>query len=371
MASNVGQTEIKIVGAVAKEVVHCLDECLAKIGHCVDQLTDEQFWWRPHPSMNSIGNLLLHLNGNVQQWIISGVGGEVDKRNRPSEFSERRLIPKGELLDELKKTLSQAKELVLRLTAEQVLQQRRIQGFEVNGIGAILDCTTHFKGHTPEIISLTRTQLGDNYRFHWQPSNPEEGAPVAAFQPMAAELKSANQLPIGAVFIESAAKSFQSNKDWADRAVAQLPNEKLHIAIDENTNSIVVIMKHVAGNLLSRWTDFLTSDGEKTWRNRDDEFIDTFTSRVELVVYWERGWKCLFETLSSLQPNDLSETVMIRGEAHSVPLAIHRSLAHCGYHVGQIVMIARILAGENWETLTIPRGGSAAYNERVWGSAKK
>jgi hypothetical protein len=167
--------------------------------------------------------------------------------------------------------------------------------------------------------------------------------------------------------IIGALSAFRSNKGWADKAVAQLPDDKLHVALDPNTNSIAVIMKHVAGNLLSRWTDFLTTDGEKPWRNRDDEFVDSFTSRDELVAYWESGWGRLFDTLAGLAAGDLGGTVTIRGEPHTVPLAIHRSLAHCGYHVGQIVLIARILAGDHWTTITIPRGASAGFNQQVWG----
>jgi hypothetical protein len=172
---------------------------------------------------------------------------------------------------------------------------------------------------------------------------------------------------IGKSVIESAAVAFRSNKGWADKAIGQLSDEKLHVALDPNTNCIAVIMKHVAGNLSSRWTDFLTSDGEKPWRNRDDEFVDSFANRKELLEHWESGWQRLFETLGSLRPSDVGKTVLIRGEPHSVPLAIHRSLAHCGYHVGQIVMIARILAGDNWQTITIPRGGSSSFNQKVWG----
>lgn len=169
------------------------------------------------------------------------------------------------------------------------------------------------------------------------------------------------------IFLEAALTALRSNKGYADKAIAQLPDDKLHVALDANTNSIAVIMKHVAGNLLSRWTDFLTTDGEKPWRNRDDEFVDTFTDRAELLAYWESGWQRFFETLESLTPDDLLRTVVVRGEPHSVPLAIERSLAHCGYHVGQIMLIARILAGEQWTTLTIPRGQSAQFNERTWG----
>ena len=173
---------------------------------------------------------------------------------------------------------------------------------------------------------------------------------------------------IGTTVLASAVGVFRSNKGWADRAVAQLADGKLHEALDPETNSIAVIMKHVAGNLLSRWTDFLTTDGEKPWRDRDNEFVDTFGSRKELLEYWEKGWNCLFETLEGLRSEDLPKNVTIRGEPHSVPQALHRSLAHCSYHVGQMVMIARILAGSDWETLTIPRGDSAKYNQQVWGT---
>jgi hypothetical protein len=173
---------------------------------------------------------------------------------------------------------------------------------------------------------------------------------------------------IGRALIDGAVTAFRSNKSWADKAAAQVADDKLHLALDPNTNCIAVIMKHVAGNLLSRWTDFLTTDGEKPWRNRDDEFVDTFSTRAELIAYWESGWQRLFDSLASLSPDDLSRTVTIRGEPHSVPLAVERSLAHCAYHVGQIILIARILAGDQWTTITIPRGGSAGFNQRVWGA---
>lgn len=173
---------------------------------------------------------------------------------------------------------------------------------------------------------------------------------------------------VGRSMIDGALTAFRSNKGWADKAVGQLPDDKLHVALDPNTNCIAVIMKHVAGNLLSRWTDFLTTDGEKPWRNRDDEFVDTFATRDELIDYWNSGWQRLFDSLAGLSPSDLARTVAIRGEPHTVPLAIERSLAHCAYHVGQIMLIARILAGDQWTTITIPRGGSANFNQRVWGA---
>jgi hypothetical protein len=171
----------------------------------------------------------------------------------------------------------------------------------------------------------------------------------------------------GQALIDGALAAFRSNKGWADQAIAQLPNDRLHVALDPATNCIAVIMKHVAGNLLSRWTDFLASDGEKPWRDRDDEFVDSLGTREELTAYWESGWQRLFDSLAGLRPDDLGRTVTIRGEPHSVPLAIQRSLAHGAYHVGQIILIARILAGDHWTTITIPRGASGSFNREVWG----
>jgi Protein of unknown function (DUF1572) len=172
-------------------------------------------------------------------------------------------------------------------------------------------------------------------------------------------------------FMSAIVNAFEANKRLADRAIAQLPDDKLRKALDANTNSIAVIMKHVAGNLLSRWTDFLTTDGEKPTRNRDDEFVDTFKSRAEMLELWERGWGCLLAALKSLTPEDLESTVTIRGEPHSVPLAIERSLGHTCYHIGQIVQVARVHAGDRWNTLTIPRGGSEKYNKSTWGQPGK
>ena len=176
---------------------------------------------------------------------------------------------------------------------------------------------------------------------------------------------------VPAEFLSAIANAFEANKRLADRAVEQVPDDKLHTALDAHVNSIAVITKHVAGNLISRWTDFLTADGEKPWRNRDDEFVDSFGSRAELLKWWERGWACLLTALKGLKPEDLEKTVLIRGEPHSVPLALERSLGHACYHVGQIVQIARIHAGEKWNTLTIPRGGSEQFNKAHWGQTGK
>ena len=135
-------------------------------------------------------------------------------------------------------------------------------------------------------------------------------------------------MDILAEFMSATINAFEANKRLADRAVEQVPDDKLHSALDANTNSIAVIMKHVAGNLTSRWTDFLTTDGEKPWRNRDDEFVDSVGSRAELLESWERSWTCLLKTLKSLKLEDLEKTVMIRGEPHSVPLALERLGPH-------------------------------------------
>lgn len=174
-----------------------------------------------------------------------------------------------------------------------------------------------------------------------------------------------------AEFLAAIINAFEANKRLADRAIEQLSDEKLRLALDANTNSIAVLMKHVAGNLRSRWTDFLTTDGEKPDRDRDGEFVDSFQSRVEILKDWDRGWTCLLQTLSNLTPADLEKTVTIRGEPHTVPLALSRSLGHTCYHIGQIVQLARHHAGDTWNTLTIPKGGSQQFNQTQWGQPGK
>jgi len=167
------------------------------------------------------------------------------------------------------------------------------------------------------------------------------------------------------LFLDSALNNFRSLKTSAEKAIVQLDDAQLRTALDANTNSVAVIMKHMAGNMLSRWTDFLTTDGEKPDRNRDAEFIDDFASRSDLMEYWERGWACAFNSLAALREEDLLKTITIRGEPHSVIDAIHRQLAHQAYHTGQIIQLARYLAKEHWTTLTIPRGGSKQFNQQM------
>jgi hypothetical protein len=165
-----------LAAAVGTEAAHELTSALGKIKHCLDQLNDEQVWRRSEPSHNSIGNLILHLCGNLRQWSIVGLGGGADVRNRPAEFSERGPIPKNELVRKLEAVVSEAKEMLGRLTAGQLLEVRRIQGFNVTGLAAIFNTVPHFRGHTQEIVHMTRLQLGDAYKFAWTPTTPEQGA---------------------------------------------------------------------------------------------------------------------------------------------------------------------------------------------------
>jgi hypothetical protein len=167
------------------------------------------------------------------------------------------------------------------------------------------------------------------------------------------------------VVVDAATRTFQSHKRLADSALAQLTDEQLLVALDANTNSIAVIIKHMAGNMLSRWTDFLSSDGEKPGRKRDQEFVEEHLSRAQLMERWERGWQCLFDALAALKPGDLEKEIRIRNEAQSAVIAIDRQLAHYGYHVGQIVLIARFLAKDKWKSLSIPKGQSEQFNAKM------
>ena len=170
--------------------------------------------------------------------------------------------------------------------------------------------------------------------------------------------------------LDAVRETFAYHKRLADGAIAQVADDRLRQPLDEHTNSIAVVMRHVAGNLRSRWTDVLTTDGEKPWRDRDGEFVDTYPDRAAIVADWESGWACLFESLGRLTDGDLGRTVVIRGEAMPLAVAATRSLGHTCYHVGQIVILARHHAGPTWTTLTVPRGGSARYNQTHWGDAR-
>lgn len=157
-------------------------------------------------------------------------------------------------------------------------------------------------------------------------------------------------------------KLFWYYRQLGDRSFEQLSEVQLLQQPDEVSNSIAVIVKHVRGNMLSRWTDFLNSDGEKTWRRRDEEFEDTLKTKEAVIRAWNEGWDCLFQALDSIEDHDLERLVYIRNEGHTVLEAIHRQLAHYAYHLGQIVYLARMLKGGDWTSLSIPKGGSKAYN---------
>ena len=160
---------------------------------------------------------------------------------------------------------------------------------------------------------------------------------------------------------------FRYYKFFAERAIEQSPDDDLFTCLDEESNSIAIIVKHMAGNMRSRWTDFLTSDGEKPDRNRDTEFEEPPKTRAELLALWEQGWKCLFDALAPLTDTDLARTVTIRTEAHSVTQAINRQIAHYSYHVGQITFLAKHFAAKSgqWTAVTIPRRKSSEFNTRV------
>jgi hypothetical protein len=148
-----------------------------RIRHCLAQLDDRQVWWRPRPAMNSVANIVLHLCGNLRQWLVAGIGGAPDVRDRPQEFAERAPIPRDELLRRLAEVVAEADAALVRVGDGQLLEPRRIQGFDVTVLSAVFDCLTHLAGHTQEIIYITRLQLGDLYQFAWEPSTPEQGAP--------------------------------------------------------------------------------------------------------------------------------------------------------------------------------------------------
>ena len=169
--------------------------------------------------------------------------------------------------------------------------------------------------------------------------------------------------------LEEVIGSFRSQKRLADRAIDQLDEGEFNTTLGDEGNSIATICQHVAGNQRSRWTDFLTTDGEKPDRHRDEEFEPSGAPRGEILDRWEEGWAILFQTLESLTEEDLSKTVTIRGEAHTVTKALLRQVSHYGYHVGQIVQLARVLRGPHWETLSIARGQSEAYNAEMRGKS--
>jgi uncharacterized damage-inducible protein DinB len=166
-------------------------------------------------------------------------------------------------------------------------------------------------------------------------------------------------------YLKDSIDVFRYYKKLGERAMAQCPDDALFESLDAESNSIAIIVKHMAGNMRSRWTDFLTTDGEKPDRDRDTEFETPPKTRAELRELWERGWKQVFDALEPLNDEDLVRTITIRTEPHSVMQAINRQIAHYSYHVGQIVYVAKHLAGSKWQTLTVPKKKSAEFNRKV------
>ena len=172
-------------------------------------------------------------------------------------------------------------------------------------------------------------------------------------------------------YLESVKKQFLYYKMLGEKAIHQLEPEQLFVSINEDTNSIATIIKHISGNMLSRWTDFLTSDGEKEWRNRDAEFENDLKSKEEVLAVWNKGWDCFENTLNSLRPEQLSDIIYIRNEGHTVIEAINRQLAHYPYHIGQIVFYAKQLKNSSWDSLSIPRNKSGNYNAEKFAKEKE
>lgn len=172
-------------------------------------------------------------------------------------------------------------------------------------------------------------------------------------------------------YLDDALSSFRAYRKLAEKAIDQLSDDELFVTLDEEGNSVAVVMKHMAGNMISRWTDFLNSDGEKPDRNRDTEFvIEPQTTKADVMAFWQRGWQCVFDAIEPLQPGDFEKKVSIRGEPHSIVQAINRQLTHYAYHIGQIVFLAKHFRSTEWKSLSIPRNRSAQFNAFLSTSAR-
>jgi len=170
---------------------------------------------------------------------------------------------------------------------------------------------------------------------------------------------------LGTVFLESAVKRLTNYKSLCDATFMVLTDADFHYLPNEESNSIAVIIQHMAGNMLSRWTDFLTTDGEKEWRNRDEEFVINRMPKQDLIALWERGWTCCIDAIKQLNENDLLQTITIRTEPLTVVDAINRQLAHYPYHAGQIIYIAKMIKNQQWISLSIPKNQSADFNQSM------
>lgn len=171
-------------------------------------------------------------------------------------------------------------------------------------------------------------------------------------------------------YLPSIIKQFEYYKLLGDKTIHQLSMEELKREFVEDSNSIAIIVKHMGGNMLSRWTNFLREDGEKEWRHRDLEFVDSFTTKSELLEFWEKGWDCLFEAIKPLSSEDLEHIIFIRNQGHTITEAINRQVTHYAYHVGQIVFLGKLIKGSDWMSLSIPKGKSTSYNETKFSKEK-
>ncbi len=171
-------------------------------------------------------------------------------------------------------------------------------------------------------------------------------------------------------YLESIRKQITYYKSLGDKTFNQLTQEELFYQYNQESNSIAVIAKHIAGNMLSRWTNFFTEDGEKSWRNRDDEFVNTFSTKEEMIAYWEKGWNCFLNTINSLKETDLEKIIYIRNQGHTVIEAINRQICHYPYHIGQIVFLGKMLQNEKWESLSIPKNASKNFNQEKFSQEK-
>jgi Protein of unknown function (DUF1572) len=171
-------------------------------------------------------------------------------------------------------------------------------------------------------------------------------------------------------YLNSIKKQFEYYKLLGDKTFEQLNNQDIHWQLNKDSNSVSIIVKHIVGNMLSRWTDFLTEDGEKEWRKRDQEFEDAYQNKEALITDWEKGWQCLFDAIQPLTDQDLEHIIYIRNQGHTVTESIHRQLSHYAYHIGQIVFIGKLIKGENWKSLSVPKGQSSAYNKEKFSKDK-
>ena len=177
-------------------------------------------------------------------------------------------------------------------------------------------------------------------------------------------------MPLAENYLESITKQFEYYKLLGERTFNQLSDDQLFWQFNDESNSIAIIVNHLSGNMKSRWTQFLTSDGEKEWRNREKEFESVIQSREELLEYWAAGWDCVFKALNTITTENFNTQVYIRNQGHTIMEAVHRQFAHYAYHIGQVVYIGSMLKGKEWESLSIPKGKSSDFNKEKFSKGK-